>query len=227
MADDAASAVISLPKGGGALTAIGETFAPDPYSGTGHLSIPLALPPGRNGVEPRLELVYSTGAGNGPFGLGWSVSLPGVRRQTAKGVPRYDEGRDVYVLSGAEDLVPVEALSTTTRYRPRTEGLFARIVRHAGPSDSHWEVRSTDGLISTYGTPGAFPDDPAAVADPADRRRVYAWQITRTADSFGNHVAYEYLRDSGSEARTTGTSSTRRSYATSTTAPTRQIPATS
>ena len=121
-----ASDVISLPNGGGALAGIGEKFAPDLHTGTGNFTVPLAVPPGRNGLQPKLNLVYSTGAGNGPFGLGWSLSLPGVSRRTAKGVPRYDEDRDVYVLSGAEDLEPVEWDGAVTRYRPRTEGLFAQ-----------------------------------------------------------------------------------------------------
>src|SRR5687767_7914031 len=116
---------ISLPKGGGALQGIGEKFSPDLHTGTGNFSVPIALPPGRNGFQPELSLAYSTGTGNGPFGLGWSLSVPGVTRKTAKGVPRYDNVLDTFVLSGAEDLVPVRgAPPGTTRYRPRTEGLF-------------------------------------------------------------------------------------------------------
>src|SRR5438067_6280956 len=99
--------VISLPKGGGALQGIGEKFSPDLFTGTGNFTVPLGLPPGRNGFQPELNLVYSTGNGNGAFGLGWSLSIPGVSRQTYKGIPRYDEGKDIFILSGAEDLVPV------------------------------------------------------------------------------------------------------------------------
>jgi hypothetical protein len=124
------SQVISLPKGGGALQGIGEKFSPDLHTGTGNFTVPIALPPGRNGFQPELSLGYSTGNGNGIFGLGWSLSVPGVSRQTSKGVPRYDDSRDIFVLSGAEDLVPVEEVGTITRYRPRTEGIFARIEHH-------------------------------------------------------------------------------------------------
>ena len=81
--------VISVPSGGGALTGIGETFAPDLHTGTGNFSIPIALPPGRNGLQPSLNIVYSTGNGNGPFGLGWNLSIPGVSRKTSQGIPRY------------------------------------------------------------------------------------------------------------------------------------------
>src|SRR3712207_1260609 len=123
------SQVISLPKGGGALQGIGENFSPDLHTGTGNFTVPITLPPGRNGFQPQLNLVYSTGNGNGPFGLGWDLSVPGVSRKTSKGVPLYDDSKDVFILSGAEDLVPVqEEPSGATTYRPRTEGLFARIT---------------------------------------------------------------------------------------------------
>jgi Salmonella virulence plasmid 65kDa B protein len=81
--------MISLPKGGRALRGIGEKLSPDLHTGTGNFTVPVALPPGRNGFQPRLSLVYSTGTGNGPFGLGWSPSVPGVSRKTSKGVPLY------------------------------------------------------------------------------------------------------------------------------------------
>src|SRR5215468_5969506 len=92
------SQAISLPQGGGALHGIGEKFSPDLYTGTGNFTVPIALPPGRNGFQPQLSLVYSTGNGNGPFGLGWSLSVPGETLKTCKGIPRY-HGDDTYILS--------------------------------------------------------------------------------------------------------------------------------
>ena len=85
---------------------IGETFQPDLHTGTGNYSVVVELPPGRVGLTPKLALGYSSGNRNGPFGLGWQLSLPGIRRKTDKKIPRY-EAEDVFVLSGAEDLVPV------------------------------------------------------------------------------------------------------------------------
>jgi Salmonella virulence plasmid 65kDa B protein len=72
-----ASQVITHPKGGGALKGLGETFSPDLHTGTGNLSVPIAVPSGRAGLQPELVLVYSTGQGNGAFGLGWSLSVAG------------------------------------------------------------------------------------------------------------------------------------------------------
>src|ERR1700751_2702883 len=90
------SQVISLPKGGGALHGIGETFSPDLHTGTGNFTVPIALPSGRNGFQPQLNLLYSSGNGNGPFGLGWSISIPGIARKTSKGIPIYDDAADTF-----------------------------------------------------------------------------------------------------------------------------------
>jgi hypothetical protein len=196
---------ISLPKGGGALQGIGEKFSPDLHTGTGNFTVPIALPPGRGGFQPQLNLVYSTGNGNGLFGLGWSLSIPGVSRKTSMGVPRYGDSGDVFILSGAEDLVPVAELSTNTetRYHPRTEGLFARIEHHRDTQrhDDYWEVRSKDGLVSLYGTPGKVGEDPAVVADPDPSKgtRIFSWGLTQTTDPFGNLIEYEYLPRSGTD----------------------------
>ncbi|MBB3188945.1 SpvB/TcaC N-terminal domain-containing protein [Halomonas cerina] len=195
-----ANEVISLPPGGGAVSGIGETFSPDLFTGTGNFTVPIELPPGRNGFQPELKLIYSTGNGNGPFGLGWSLSIPGVSRKTSKGVPRYRDAADVFLLSGAEDLVPVSGdFPGEVQYRPRTEGLFARIAYHRDNQNSFWKVCSKDGLASVYGTPAALGADPAVVAAPDDRTQVFAWKLTRTLDAFGNRIEYEYERDSGEE----------------------------
>jgi hypothetical protein len=72
------------------------------------MSVPITTSPGRSGFGPQLSLSYDSGAGNGPFGFGWSLSVPNIARKTDKGLPRYwdDEESDVFILSGAEDLVP-------------------------------------------------------------------------------------------------------------------------
>ena len=99
---------ISLPKGGGAIRGIGEKFAANPVTGTGSMTVPIATSPGRSGFGPQLSLSYDSGAGNGPFGFGWSLSLPAITRKTDKGLPQYRDAEesDVFILSGAEDLVP-------------------------------------------------------------------------------------------------------------------------
>ena len=84
---------VALPKGGGAIHGIGEKFSVNSANGTAAISIPLALSPGRSGFTPRLGLAYDSGSGNGPFGFGWSLSIPSITRKTDKGLPRYGDAR--------------------------------------------------------------------------------------------------------------------------------------
>jgi hypothetical protein len=185
---------ISLPKGGGASRRIGEKFAANPVTGTVSMTVPIATSPGRSGFGPQLSLSYDSGAGNGPFGFGWSLSLPSISRKTDKGLPRYQDAdnSDVFLLSGAEDLLPVYRQDSdgswvashpeydrnpdefwvrdqerrfvihedkrdgylVRRYRPRIEGLFARIERwtnEANPADVFWRSISKDNIPTFHG----------------------------------------------------------------------------
>jgi YD repeat-containing protein len=199
-----ASDLLSLPAGGGAQHGIGETFTPDLHTGTGNASVPIKLPPGRAGLEPQVSLRYSSGGPNGPFGLGWELSVPALTRKTTRGVPRYDR-RDTFLLAGVEDLVPVTgAPAGAQRYRPRTESLFALIDHFASGTD-HWEVRTKDGRTTLYGTPrpAAAPTtwtDPATVCHPSlGAARTFAWRLTEQRDALGNRISYRYRRDSGQD----------------------------
>jgi RHS repeat-associated protein len=212
MSDQNAAETISVPQGGGALKGIGETFQPDLHTGTGNMTVPIPLPAGRGGLSPSLSLAYSSGNGNGPFGLGWSLAVPHVSRRTDRGIPIYDDDIDIFVLSGAEELVPVPLGNASpvglpigwvaVRYRPRTEAGFARIVHVSGDGNDYWDVSSRDGLTSRYGT--AVPADAAdGWTDPATIRRsdgaVFTWLLSHTTDSFGNHIAYSYVSDGGAQ----------------------------
>lgn len=191
----------ALPKGGGAIRGIGETFQPQEFSGTAALSIPIPTSPCR-GFEPHLSVDYNSGAGSGIFGLGWSLSIPNISRKTSKGTPRYD-GTDTFILSNAADLVPVEdgRRSATigsggyavSAYRPRTEGLFAKIERWVAQDsgEAHWRVISKNNVTSIY---GATPQ--TKICDPANPDRVFQWLLQETFDAKGNHALYEYASDS-------------------------------
>ncbi|SFB62439.1 RHS repeat-associated core domain-containing protein [Cohnella sp. OV330] len=207
---------IGLPKGGGAIKGIGEDATVGAWSGTATMRIPLGVTPGRSGLTPGLTLQYDSGAGNGPFGLGWKLTVPSVSRKTENGLPTYrDEWRnaetsepagqaddfgqrasDTFQLAGGDDLVPYagreKRLSgeyAVYRYRPRIEGDYAKIEHwvHRYSGESYWKTVSGANVTSLYGLSSA-----GRVADPADPRRVYQWLLEETADDKGNIVRYAY-----------------------------------
>jgi hypothetical protein len=83
---------ISLPSAEGSIEGMGESFSPVLSSGTGTFSVPIAVTPGRAGVQPSLALSYSTGGGNGSVGFGWGLGAPFISRQSDRGMPRYVDG---------------------------------------------------------------------------------------------------------------------------------------
>ncbi|MFQ6538811.1 MULTISPECIES: SpvB/TcaC N-terminal domain-containing protein [Aphanothece] len=204
---------------------MGEKFAANPVTGTGSMSVPIATSHGRSGFGPQLSLSYDSGAGNGPFGFGWSLALPAITRKTDKGLPRYrdwstdPQEADVFVLSGAEDLVPVLRQGAAgleihddlidgyrvRRYRPRIEGLFARIERWQWiptatdlrpeaeqRADVHWRSISRDNILTIYGA-----DANSRIADPEDPQRIFCWLICESRDDKGNGIRYLYKAEDG------------------------------
>jgi len=175
--------------------------------------VPIYVSPGRSGFGPQLSLSYDSGASNGAFGLGWSLGLPSITRKTDKGLPQYADAEesDTFILSGAEDLVPVLTLdsgawvrSVSSRtvfgvqyevhaYRPRIEGLFARIERWVNVSDrkdTFWRSIDRNNITSWYGkTPTS------GIIDPADPTRVFSWHICETYDDKGNVELYQYKQE--------------------------------
>jgi len=209
--------VVSLPKGGGALRGIGEKFASNPVTGAGTMTVPVATSPGRSGFGPKLELSYDSSTGNGPFGLGWQLSVSSITRRTDKKLPQYNnrEDPDTFVLAGSEDLV--ETLSdqggawlpaaipdrtidgvvfAISRFRPRIEGAFTRIERWTRGSDGdvHWRTISRDNVTTLYGK-----DSHSRIANPDDPRQVFSWLACESQDDKGNAIVYEYKPEDASK----------------------------
>lgn len=201
---------ISLPKGGGAIKGIEEKFEISAVTGGSSFSIPLPLSPSRQGFIPALALTYQSGAGNSPFGLGWQLPVPSITRKTEGGLPRYNDASesDTFILAGAEDLVPVlekqadgswekQPGSQTLNgqsyrisyYRPRIEGLFARIEKwtNSVTGEAHWKTIDRNNLHSFYGLSAG-----SRVSDPEDASRVFEWLLCRTHDDKGNIILYHY-----------------------------------
>lgn len=200
-----AAPTISLPKGGGAIKGIDEKFSVNAINGTANLSIPLPLSPGRNNFTPALSLSYNSGGGNSAFGLGWNLSLPSITRKTDKKLPEYldSDESDIFLLAGAEDLIPqldsnenpvvVNSVDyTIKRYRPRIEGLFARIehIRENGTDNSWWRVTTKENMTTYYGLDGE-----ARITDPAIAKHIYEWLPQLCIDDKGNVQRFRYAAE--------------------------------
>ncbi len=167
---------ISLPDAEGSVEGMGESFAPVLSSGTATFNVPIALPPGRAGVQPTLALSYASTGGNSCVGIGWNLGVPFISRQTDRGLPRHQdepvwhEEEDRFLYNGGQELVPVDSAAMARvdesgfgypaaamladvqgwqQYRARVEGGFMRFFR--APDARRWVVQGKDGTRFDFG----------------------------------------------------------------------------
>src|SRR5262245_16844037 len=144
------ASAISLPTGAGSIEGLGESFEPQLNTGGSSYGIAITVPPGRAGLTPSLRLAYDSFAGNGLAGIGWTLELSSVKRQTDKGFPDYDSG-DTFVHEG-EELVPLN--NAEGDWRCENERQFKRLRQIDSDADGlldAWEVTDRDGTRRTFG----------------------------------------------------------------------------
>jgi hypothetical protein len=174
--------------------------------GTANLQYPIEVPPGRNGMQPQLEVQYNSDGGNGWMGLGWDIATQAVTIDTRWGVPRYDDQyeTETYMLEGIQ-LTPLahrgdlKPRTTEKVFRSRVEGSFKKIIRHGNsPSNYWWEVTSKDGTRNFY---GGTPEKGFLINSTltTDQGKIFQWALTQVRDTNGNVMDYTYVKiaDSG------------------------------
>lgn len=198
----------SLPSGGGAITGLKGDMAAAGPDGAATLSVPLPVSAGR-GYAPGLTLGYHSRAGNGPFGMGWDISLPAIRRRTHKGVPRYDDS-DEFTGPDGEVLVPVLAGNgtpetraagqllgvkpggdfTVRAWRSRTETDFSRLeywLPDGGDGQDFWVRYGPDGQVQLFGR-----NPQARISSPDNPAQTAVWLTESSVSLTGEQIYWQY-----------------------------------
>jgi RHS repeat-associated protein len=175
------------------------------------LTLPLAVPPGRAGMEPVLSLDYSSSSGNGLAGVGWSVSgfstiTRGGRNWTRDGETDGVDftPRDRFYLDG-EELVGVNATAyggNGAEYRTepdafvRVHSTSAQALDPKGPES--FVVELGDGRVRTY----APVDAEQVIFDKANQVFAHGavhveWRLASEQDAYGNTISWTYEDTAG------------------------------
>ncbi|MBN1653113.1 MAG: hypothetical protein JXA30_04985, partial [Deltaproteobacteria bacterium] len=198
---------ISLPSGPSTVLGMGESFAPQLSTGVATLTVPINLPAARGGVQPRLDLSYSSAGGFGLAGKGWSIGTSAISRQTDRGLPKYIDlaewrpEQDRFIFGGAE-LVPIctvngsscpgllagEVMPVWTDgwqyFRAHIEGSFLRFFW--SPDHRTWRVQTRDGANLELGFPLDGSNYQGALeANPDRPDEIYRWHAVRQYDANG------------------------------------------
>src|SRR6266567_1030100 len=114
-------------------TLLGE-FRVTPF-GAAEYTIPIDVPPGRAGIQPKITILYNSMFGNGPLGHGFKLTglsmidrVPQTFGRDRKRVPVYFNDNDALSLDGARlVLVAGENLTEGAEYRTELDS-FSRIT---------------------------------------------------------------------------------------------------
>jgi len=169
-------------------------------SGALSYSVPIAVPPGVGGMEPKLSLNYNSQGGNGLMGMGWSVSgLTAISRcpQTIAqdGVPAAGEVNytvnDRFCMDGQRLLNVTSTYGAIgAEYRTELES-YSKIVSYSGAAGNpqYFKVWTKSGQIIEYGNTA----DSRAEASPGGPARI--WMVNRISDTKGNSIEFVYEED--------------------------------
>jgi RHS repeat-associated protein len=168
-------------------------FQTDTFTGRFQYRFPIRVAPARNGSEPAISLVYDSGSGNGFCGVGWTLDLGTIQRETRYGVPflwqngvatSYDNSKGfVSSVQGANGrLVSIG----NGEYRAATDRDFLTFT--AGEADG-WVVYDKSGTKFTF-LPGLKNPRIQPPVDPFDA--TFLWNLERVETADGNLTRIEY-----------------------------------
>lgn len=181
---------------------------PGVVGGAATYSVPIAIPPGRRGMQPELSLDYNSRSGSGIAGMGWSLS--GVSSITRCPATLDQDGVIRVVELGATDKLCLDGqrlVNTSgvygqagTTYATEIDS-FSRITQMGGALNSaatYFMLETKSGEIIFYGG-NSTAASPARVI-PGGVTLPLSWLIERRQDRIGNFVRYEYVSYGNGEA---------------------------
>lgn len=163
------------------------------YTGSLTTQIPIEVPPGRNGMQPKLALRYASAGGPSPFGIGWKLPIGRIERVTKWGVPRCrGEHADDFVLAMPDATVElVNDPPGSDEYRPAFEESYLLVEKLR--ASNQWVVHDRNGLRYVFGAvPSARigTDTSTFMTEESDGdcRFTTAWGLTHVEDPNGNSM---------------------------------------
>ena len=173
-----------------------DNAAPDLFNGSLRYSIPILVPTGRKGMEPKPALTYRNSQKNGWLGIGWELDAGAIERSAKKGI-NYVGDDYILRMRGAA----IELINDNGSYHAKIENNFFRIKKlSAGDGRAYWEVTDKSGLRYFFGQAiESRQDDPG---DPTqnilpDPDKIYKWCLDRIEDPSGNYIEFSYFKHEG------------------------------
>lgn len=175
-------------------------------SGNAAYTIPISCPPGVNGVQPNISLVYNSQSGNGIAGWGWNLGGLSMISRVPKNY-YYDNEKsgiiwDKYsplALDGQRLVVngPLVSSSDTIEYRTENDEsnkIVGYNITAWGPK--YFKIFQKDGNVLEYGNRSSlasyFPVKSSSLNLPDTEFYNFGWALHKITDPNHNFVEYVY-----------------------------------
>ncbi|MBM4778277.1 MAG: hypothetical protein GQE15_11300, partial [Archangiaceae bacterium] len=187
---------VVLPGAPGSVDGVGENATVEGNQGSMRYRVQVEVPQGFAGLTPDIDLVYSSGSGAGPLGIGWSMPSFSIERMTSKGLQKYDL-TDRFVVDGSDELVKVSETGTEAVYRARFEGGFVKWTwRSRGTGEEgYWTAEYPDGRVGTFGADAQGQAVTTAQVRVPSTSKVWRWQLTQVVDPFAHAMRLTWTKD--------------------------------
>lgn len=155
-------------------------------SGAATYTIPIAVPPGINGVVPQISLAYNSQGGNGMAGFGWNVS--GISAITRIPATKYHDNvidpvdfnaLDRFALDGQRLIVKNGAVYETENFSNVKITSYGVHPSGSNYGPAYFIVEYPDGSKANYG-------------NSTDSRSITDWAITYWENPQGVRINYTY-----------------------------------
>jgi RHS repeat-associated protein len=174
------SQTVKLPSAPGSVRGLADDATVSSFTGEVQYTVPIELPKGPGGFTPALALSYDGGSGNGPLGIGWTLSQAGVRRSLRLGVPAYDAS-DELELVGLVSGQLVRLQNAEYRVEGRGNGYVGHDLEEG------FELIDPNGTVYRLGVTPA--------GRKASDTRIAFWYLEEVRDVTGETVSYRYSHD--------------------------------
>ncbi|WHF51960.1 RHS repeat-associated core domain-containing protein [Chryseobacterium gotjawalense] len=164
-------------------------------------TLPIALPPGIKSVGPQVNLIYTSGGGNGIAGYGWNLS--GITSITRMGKTIEKDGEvagikldysDYYSFNGQRLIYksggngPGQdgangSFYTTEKYSNIKVKAIGSITGQEWKGPEYWEVTFEDGSQAWYGNTTTGSNNATTPVE---------YNIVKWKDAQGNYISYNY-----------------------------------
>ncbi|MEW6115271.1 MAG: SpvB/TcaC N-terminal domain-containing protein [Nitrospirota bacterium] len=159
-------------------------------TGAAAVSIPIEVPPGRNGIAPNIVLSYNSNLANGWVGVGWDLEMGEIQRSTKRGVD-YSANEYIFLSSGTSSELVARADWGSNYYGSKIEGAFSKYFYNSATGG--WEVTTKDGTKYYYGSSAASRQDFVINGVTV----VFKWCLDKVQDLNGNYMTVTYFKDQG------------------------------